>query len=107
MARTWIGAAVLLLGAVAAPAAPGPARQAELTNMLREDCGACHGITLKGGIGPAITPSALKNKPRRLILNTILNGRPGTPMPPWKPFLTRDEAQWLVDRLYEGDADER
>ena len=96
-----------LLDSLAASAAPGPARQAELTNMLREDCGACHGITLKGGIGPAITPAALNNKPRQLILDTILNGRPGTPMPPWKPFLTRDEAQWLVERLYKGDADER
>ncbi|SCU75092.1 Cytochrome c, nitrite reductase associated (NirC) (fragment) [Cupriavidus necator] len=32
----------------------------------------------------------------------MLYGRPGTAMPPWQPFMTQDEAQWLIDRLQAG-----
>ena len=28
-------------------------RSEELRNLLIQDCGSCHGITLKGGLGPA------------------------------------------------------
>lgn len=77
-------------------------RSAELHNLLLQDCGSCHGMTLKGGLGPALTPQALKDKPREFIELTILNGRSGTPMPPWKDILTRDEIRWLVDVLYTG-----
>ncbi|MCK4951151.1 MAG: cytochrome c [Gammaproteobacteria bacterium] len=77
-------------------------RQAELHNLLTQDCGSCHGMTLKGGLGPALTVEAINKKPRDLILETVLNGRPGTPMPPWKNILSREEIEWLVDRLYQG-----
>jgi cytochrome c55X len=77
-------------------------RAAELHNLLLQDCGSCHGMTLNGGLGPALTPDALKDKPREYIELTILNGRSGTPMPPWKDILTREEIRWLVDVLYSG-----
>jgi cytochrome c55X len=77
-------------------------RRAELHNLLLQDCGSCHGMTLKGGLGPALTPDALKGKPREFIEITILEGRSGTPMPPWKGILSRDEIRWLVDALYTG-----
>ncbi len=77
-------------------------RSAELYNLLIQDCGSCHGMTLKGGLGPALTPDALKNKPREMIEVTISNGRPGTPMPPWNNILTRQEISWLVNTLYAG-----
>jgi len=77
-------------------------RQLELLSLLKQDCGSCHGMTLKGGLGPALTPDAIANKPRELLVQTILAGRPGTPMPPWAPFLSRDEAGWLVNNLIEG-----
>ena len=77
-------------------------RAAELHNLLLQDCGSCHGMTLKGGLGPALTPEALKDKPREYIELTILNGRSGTPMPPWKDMLTLEEIRWLVDVLYSG-----
>jgi cytochrome c55X len=32
----------------------------------------------------------------------ILDGIPGTPMPPWRSELTPAEAAWLVDRLRRG-----
>ena len=34
---------------------------------------------------------------------TILNGRPGTPMPPWRPFLSRTDVDWILDRLLGAD----
>ena len=77
-------------------------RRAELHNLLLQDCGSCHGMTLKGGLGPALTPEALKGKPREFIELTIREGRSGTPMPPWKNILNQDEIRWLVDILYTG-----
>ena len=77
-------------------------RRAELHNLLPQDCGSCHGMTLKGGLGPALTPDVLKSKPREFIEITIMEGRSGTPMPPWKNILSRDEIRWIVDALYTG-----
>lgn len=77
-------------------------RRDELHNLLLQDCGSCHGMTMKGGLGPALTPAALKTKDREVLIVTILQGRHGTPMPPWSTMLSRDEVSWLVDRLYEG-----
>lgn len=77
-------------------------RSIELNNLLIQDCGSCHGMTMKGGLGPALTPDALKNKPREMVEVTIANGRPGTPMPPWNKILTSQEINWMVDKLYSG-----
>lgn len=83
-------------------ATPAPARQAELFRLLRDDCGACHGMTLQGGLGSPLTAAALADKPRDGLVATVLQGRPGTAMPPWQPFMTQDEARWLIDRLQSG-----
>ena len=80
-------------------AAPSPERQAELRHLLKNDCGACHGLTLQGGMGPALLPDSLSGKSDELLVSTILNGRKGTAMPPWQPFMNRDEALWLVGFL--------
>ena len=78
---------------------PSPQRQQELQNMLNHDCGSCHGLTLKGGLGPSLLPDALKNKTDDFLVQTILEGRKGTAMPPWKPFMTEQETLWLVKKL--------
>ena len=99
------GIAVLLLSVAlsqTARADPSAARQADLVYQLRQDCGACHGMTLKGGLGPPLLPTALAGKPNDALVETILDGRPGTPMPPWAFEITPDEAAWLVRRLKEG-----
>lgn len=77
-------------------------RQHELMHLLKQDCGSCHGLTMQGGLGPALTAQALRDKPKDAMVATILNGRPGTPMPPWANQLTEAETRWLVDNLYEG-----
>ncbi len=85
---------------MAAP--PDAARRSELIDLLKQDCGACHGMRLKGGLGPALTPDAIGRLSIETISETILHGRPGTPMPPWQPFMSRDEAVWLAGRLKAG-----
>ena len=74
-------------------------RQTVLRDLLKQDCGACHGLTLKGGMGPPLLPETLTGKADELLVDTILNGRKGTAMPPWRPFMTPDEALWLVGEL--------
>ena len=96
--------------AVAAPvcanAEPSAERQRELVNLVRQDCGSCHGMTFQGGLGPPLTSEALREKPADTLTATILNGRPGTPMPPWRQFVSEAEASWIVDRLRKGVLDE-
>jgi cytochrome c55X len=78
---------------------PTPERQRALLELLHQDCGSCHGMTLQGGLGPALLPSALENKSAAVLTATILQGRPGTAMPPWSSLLTQPEAEWLVTQL--------
>ncbi len=56
---------------------------------------------------PALTPQALRDKPADSLTATIVAGRAGTAMPPWRPFLSEAEAAWLVERLQQGDAHAR
>ncbi|RZI43795.1 cytochrome c [Herbaspirillum sp. HC18] len=86
----------------AAPYSPDPARRTELIRLVRQDCGSCHGLTLKGGLGPALLPETLRDKPAESLTATILRGRPGTPMPPWNRFVNEQEAEWIVDNLQKG-----
>jgi cytochrome c55X len=101
----------LLLIACAGVAGAGesadPARRAALLHLVRQDCGSCHGLTLKGGLGPPLLPATLKDKDRAGLAYTILFGRPGTAMPPWKDFMSEAEAHWIVDQLMRGLPDGR
>ena len=80
------------------------ARQQALRHLLAQDCGSCHGLTLRGGLGPALTREALAGKSPEMLRMVILHGRPGTPMAPWQPFMSEAEAAWLVQQLLEGKA---
>jgi len=98
--RFWLPLLLMSQACWAEPPAAG--RQDELRNLLKHDCGACHGLTLKGGLGPAILPENLQGKSDAYLLDTILDGRKGTAMPPWRPFLNQDEAAWLLALLRKG-----
>lgn len=96
---------LLLLGVMPpaiAAGEPSPPRQQALLQFLRQDCGSCHGMRLRGGLGPALLPESLAGTPDRVLVTAILEGRPGTAMPPWASFLSRDEAVWLVAQLRRG-----
>ena len=84
-------------------AVPDSDRQAELMYLLKHDCGSCHGMTRKGGLGPSLLPADLHDRPTHLLVHAILDGRAGTPMPPWRGLLTEQEAGWLVEALRAGD----
>lgn len=105
--RRWRdgGAALALLVLTAAgptPGGPTPQRQAELRHLLLHDCGSCHGMTLAGGLGPPLTPSALEGKPLEYIEAMILRGRPGSAMPAWDAMLSEDDARWIARYLKAG-----
>jgi len=78
-----------------------PERATELERLVRQDCGSCHGMTLKGGLGPDIRASALAGRDREGLAGIILDGVPGTPMPPWRPLLSEEEARWIAQYLLE------
>lgn len=99
---------LLAMTALSGPAkadAPAPQRQQQLRHLLVQDCGSCHGLRMKGGLGSPLTPEALAEKPDEGLIATILYGRPGTAMPPWQPFMTEQEAKWLVEILKNGKTD--
>ncbi|MDI1292928.1 MAG: cytochrome c [Methylobacter sp.] len=93
----WVMLAIFANASLASE--PSQDRKITLRNMLKQDCGACHGLTLKGGLGPALLPEALAGKSDDFLVATILNGRKGTAMPPWRPFISHDEAAWLLGIL--------
>jgi cytochrome c55X len=101
-AKTSVVLIASLLLAAAHASGPDPAREAALLRLVRQDCGSCHGMTLRGGLGPPLTPAALADKPESMIAATIVHGRRGTAMPPWAPFMTEAEAQWIAARLKHG-----
>lgn len=96
-------ALVLVIQLTPVSAALDAARQAELLYLLKHDCGSCHGMTRKGGLGPPLLPGNLRDRPSMLMENTVLDGRPGTPMPPWRGLLTEQEAHWLVEAMRRGE----
>ncbi|MEQ1715627.1 MAG: cytochrome c [Hyphomicrobium sp.] len=73
------------------------ARSLEL--LVRQDCGSCHGMTLKGGLGPNLLASRLFGVPPETLAAIILDGVPGTPMPPWRGLLSEQDAIWIANFL--------
>ena len=77
-------------------------RQNELLYFIKHDCGSCHGMTLKGGLGPALLPATLSGQPKDYLVTTIMEGRKNTAMPPWKIMLSQDDAIWITEQLQSG-----
>ena len=80
-----------------------PARAEELRQMVRQDCGSCHGLRLTGGLGSPITAQALAGRDPDELAMLILDGLPGSAMPGWRPLLTADEARWIADYLLQKE----
>ena len=106
MKRATVFALSLLLvaaGVQAGDEIPQP-RQRELANLLTQDCGSCHGLQMKGGLGPALLPENLSGKSADYLAAVILAGRSGSAMPPWDAILSPAEARWIAERLLQGPA---
>jgi len=88
--------------AAAATAGITPARQKELHNLVVQDCGSCHGLTMKGGLGKPLLPEELAPFPDEAIAAVILDGVSGTPMPPWRGLISEAEALWIARELKQG-----
>ena len=91
--------AILLALALPASAEVAPERAAELQHMVTQDCGSCHGLTRKGGLGSPLTTQALAHAEPEALASIILDGVPETAMPPWRPLLTEEEAMWIARYL--------
>ena len=74
-------------------------RQEELIYIIQQDCGSCHGMNLKGGLGPPLTSETLKTKSSEELFNIISQGVAKTPMPSWIEILNNEEIEWIVTRL--------
>ncbi|WP_020593497.1 c-type cytochrome [Kiloniella laminariae] len=78
---------------------PEARTEADLLRLLHQDCGSCHGMTLKGGLGPALLPDGLTAFEDEDLFNIIRDGRAETAMPPWRDILTNDEINKLIGIL--------
>jgi cytochrome c55X len=56
-------------------------------------------------LAPALLPQNLAATPDEALIEAILDGRPGTPMPPWGFEISPDEAAWMVRQLKGGLAE--
>ncbi|MGL5987379.1 MAG: hypothetical protein ACRCZ5_10960, partial [Burkholderiales bacterium] len=60
---TCLAALLLCPGIAAATDKPTPQRQQTLLHLLKQDCGSCHGMSMKGGLGSPLTAASLADKP--------------------------------------------
>ncbi|MEM9635298.1 MAG: cytochrome c [Pseudomonadota bacterium] len=75
----------------------------KLVNLVHQDCGSCHGLTLKGGLGPDIRPESLSHYDIETLSTVVLDGVPGTAMPPWRPLMSEADAKKIAEYLLQGD----
>ncbi|MDX2349243.1 MAG: cytochrome c [Porticoccus sp.] len=80
---------------------PDSNRQQELQYLLKQDCGSCHGLLLKGGLGPPLRTQDLKGKTPAYLKQIISKGVPESAMPPWENLLSADDIDYLVRLLKE------
>lgn len=94
--------ALVATGATCADGRVTPERAIELEQLVRHDCGSCHGMALNGGLGPDLHPKRLSSVPAEDIAAIILDGVPNTAMPAWRTLLSKAEARWIADYILKG-----
>lgn len=60
-------------------------------------CGMCHGGAGQGGAGPNLTVSLAEKIDKKMFIETVTNGRPGTLM---KPFKNNNRVIDKLDNIY-------
>lgn len=102
MVGSVLATVLIAVHAAAVGQEPPAERRAELINLLVQDCGSCHGLTMKGGLGSPLLPTNLEGKDAETLVAIILDGIPDTPMPPWRGQLSEAEALWMARQLKRG-----
>ena len=100
----WRSTSALALAALlaSAPVCAAEDRSEALTTLILQDCGSCHGMTLRGGLGASLLPVDLADKDTEVLAAIILDGVPNTPMPPWRGLLSEPDARWIAAALKKG-----
>ncbi len=80
-------------------------RKLELERLVLQDCGSCHGLTLKGGLGPDLRAETLSGISPEALTEIVLDGIPGTAMPPWRPLISEEDARWIAKFLLTGEVE--
>ena len=73
---------------------------ADVSELYKQQCVACHGEGRLGGVGPALLPENLERLRKPEALKVILEGRVATQMPGFGDKLKVEEAQQLADWIY-------
>lgn len=104
--RDWPGRAVLTAAVLVATSAfaADTLDPNALKRLVHQDCGSCHGLTLKGGLGPDLRAGTLQHYDPEILTGVILDGIPDTAMPPWRPLITEEEAEWIARYLLKPEA---
>lgn len=76
---------------------------ADMSDFVRQDCGACHGLSLKGGLGRPLLKENLEHFDLETLEEIILDGIPDTAMPPWRGILNEAQVQQIAKALKEGN----
>ncbi len=95
---------------VASPPVPAPAPSpipppvvvaAAADELYTGKCAGCHGDKRQGvsGFAPELTPDSLERLSHTEIQGILLNGLPGTAMPPFKGMLSQEEIDALVQYI--------
>ena len=71
----------------------------DVEKVFEKECQGCHGPNHEGGVGSDLRPKVISKKNAYMLAETILNGRPGTAMPPFKDKFTKADADKMVDYL--------
>jgi len=74
-------------------------RQSELLNFVEQNCPACHGIRMRGSIGPPLSEASLQHLSVNEVTLTILYGFPEKGMPAWETQLSEKDAYWIAEFL--------
>ena len=71
----------------------------DVEKMFEKECQGCHGPNHEGGVGADLRPAQLDKKNAYTLAEVILNGRPGTAMPPFSEKMNKADAQKMIDYL--------
>jgi cytochrome c5 len=92
--------ALVVVAVLFAPALPASAQVDEGKTIFEDNCVACHGEDLSGGVGkPLNAGSEAAGKTDEELTTIITNGVSGTAMPPWGEKLSSDQISAVLSYI--------